>query len=80
MSDHYRLQAMGKTLEDFAIAADTRVRREIVLTLEALIELRLSLTGINGVSSQKLARLWRLYFVNQLIIAVMLMVLYANLR
>ncbi len=68
---------MGTTLEDFAIAADTRVRREIVLTLEAFAHLRLSLTGVHGASSQELARLTRLYLVNQFIMTVMLMIWFA---
>ncbi len=68
---------MGTSLEDLAVATDTRVRREIVLTLEAFADLRLSLTGVRGTSSQELARLTRLYLINQFIMTVMLMIWFA---
>ncbi len=68
------LPVMGPTLEDLAIAADTRFRREILLTLEAFADLRLSLSGVHGASSQELARLTRLCLVSQFIMTVMLMI------
>ena len=67
---------MGTKLEDFTIAADTRVRREIILMLEAFIALRVNLSGANGEASQKDARLVRRYLGGQFMITVMFMVLF----
>jgi hypothetical protein len=52
--------------------------RTIVNRLDYLAyDLRLNLTGVHGASSQKLAKLMRLYLVNQFIMTVMFMIWFA---